>query len=209
MRRNALRHAPLIVLACLALVACQKRRPKMPVPDPAEQVVEDPKPKPKPKCESLDEKCVGEANNRVQIGEAGSFQPPADWVYAKLAEGSVAIAADGKAGIAFAKAEGTEAEKVFAALQGLLTAMEVADVTEASVKKMLKKKPVVEDAEGLKLNTWDTACKVKGAAGMMLLAVAPLDGGGAVVGVVALQKDAAGELGKPARDALLSLRSRK
>lgn len=210
MSRYAVRFLTVIALACMLLVACKKKPPKMPEPEaePPKVEKEEPPPPPPPKCESLDEKCVGEADKRVEIGEHGSFQPPEGWHYAKTEQGSLALAEQQDAGIAFAHAEGAEADKVFAALGPMLEQMGVTDVTADSVKKMMKKKPVVEEANGLKLNTWDTACKVKGDAGMLLLAVAPIDAG-ALVGVVAMKKDAAKDRGGPARDSLLSVRSGK
>lgn len=210
MSRYAARLFTVIALACLVLVACKKQPPKAPEPEPEEPMAEkdEPPPPPPPKCESIDEKCVGKADKLVEIGEHGSFQPPVGWHYAKVEQGSFALATEEDAGIAFAHADGTEADKVFAALSPMLEHLGVTDVTADSVKKMMKKKPVVEEANGLKLNTWDTACKVKGDAGMMLLAVAPGDGG-ALVGVVAMKKDAAKDRGAPARDSLLSVRSGK
>ncbi len=208
MSRNAVRLFTVIALACMVLVACKKKPPKMPEPEPPKVEKQEPPAPPPPKCESLDEKCVGAADKRVNIGEHGSFQPPEGWHYAKLENGSVAITEEQDAGIAFAHADGEESEKVFAALSPLLEQMGVTDVTADSFKKMMKKKPVVEDANGQKLNTWDTTCKFKGAAGMMLLAVAPTDGG-ALVGAVAMKKDAAKDRGGRAREALLSVRSGK
>lgn len=210
MFRNAVRLATVIALASMLTMACKKQPPKAPEPDlePAKAEKEEPPPPPPPKCETLDEKCEAKADKRVVVGDLGSFQPPEGWYYAKTDQGSLALATEGDAAIAFVQAEGAEADKVFAALGPMLEQMGVTEVTADSVKKMMKKKPVVEEASGLKLNTWDTTCKVKGDAGMMLLAVASTDAG-ALVGVVAMKKDAAKDRGGPARDSLLSVRSGK
>jgi len=211
MSRYAVRYLTVIALACMALVACKKQPPKAPEPEqtelpPAEK--EEPPPPPPPKCEALDEECKAKEGKTVSIGEDGSFQPPVGWHYAKTEKGSLAVAVEADAAIAFVRASGPEADKVFEALSPMLEQMGVTDVTADSVKKMLKKKPVVEEANGMKLNTWDTTCKVKGDAGMMLLAVTSIEGG-ALVGAVAMKKDAAKDRGGPAREALLSVRSGK
>jgi len=210
MHRYGFRLISVIVLAGIALAACKKQPPKAPEPEaepPKVETREPPQP-PEPKCEALDEKCEAKAGHRVKIGVEGSFQPPEGWHYAKLETGAVAVAGEQDAAIAFVHAEGTDAEKVYGALGPMLEQMGVMEVTADQVKKMMKKKPVVEEAGDLKLDTWDTTCKVKGDAGMMLLAVAKLEGG-ALVGVVAMKKDAAKDRGGPARDALLSVRSGK
>jgi hypothetical protein len=77
------------VVVAIALSGCGEPPPPDPVPQP--EPVPEPAPPPPPKCEALAEKCKADAGTEVPIpGTDYVFTPPAGWIYATLAEATVA-----------------------------------------------------------------------------------------------------------------------
>lgn len=191
-----------LVLVGLIAVSCSKKPPKEPQTDydPYEEIKEkpvekEPEPPPPPKCESLDEECKGKEDSWVAVGEVAEFQPPVDWLYAKLENMGVTLA-DGKAAaIAYRVADGPVNPKkdfkgAVAALQPVFEAVH-AEVPESLMKKVFRKAPVVDDGGALALNTWqlerDKGLKVDGEQGVVIAVTATVGEDKVIVGAVAFK----------------------
>jgi hypothetical protein len=196
MPRSARKLLTVCTLASLLLFSCKKQPPKEPEPEPdpfAGVTEKEPTPPPPaPKCESLDEKCMAEADTWVEVGDGAKFQPAEGWTYAKLEGVSVAKAEGGAAGIAYRIVSAPlepkkDATGVIDALKPVFESLS-AEVSEKSIKKQLKKDGVVDDKGSLALSTWQLEGKVGGEDGIVIIVVTSLGSGEGLVGAVALQK---------------------
>lgn len=69
-----------------------------PPPPPPPVVQAAPPPPPPPKCEDLAENCTAGDDTKLLVGDSGAwFTPPAGWHYARAADGSIAVNAEGTA----------------------------------------------------------------------------------------------------------------
>lgn len=203
----------LCMFGTLALAACAKTTPKAeePKPDPAWEVSE-PKTPPPPKCVSLADMCVANAETKVPVGSRASFQPPQDWTYARLPTAAVTVPSEADAAVAFAEAEGTEADQVIAALQPIFETLEIANVDADAIRKQMKRAPVVMNADELALKTWELssprakdAPTMGGEPGKLLIVVSSPDSG-AVAGTVFVQNKAPEQRLGSAAQAIQTLR---
>lgn len=207
-----------IVIACalasLMLASCKKQPAKEPEPEPDPfanvSEPEPPPPPPKPKCESLDEECKAEEETWVHVGESAQFMPPTGWLYAKLETLSIAKS-ETDAAIAYRIVSSSLEPKkdpagVIEAVKPIFEAMSV-EVTEATIKKALKKDGVVDDKGSLSLHTWELDGKVDGAKGVVILVVSSLGSGDGLVGAVALKESAVQEHLEAVQKSYRSVRS--
>ena len=131
------------------MVAASPTAPPAPPPPP---------PPPPPKCEALEENCTATEDTLLDVGPQGAvLTPPSGWKYAKLADRSVAISAEGKSIITATEiADGSDAA-VLASLEQLVTAAQIEKVKFEALKKRFKKPQITVDAKDAKVDLWEVS----------------------------------------------------
>ena len=144
------------LLAGALLNACHHPPPAAPVAAQAAPPSPPPPPPPPPKCEALSESCVATDAIALSIGAAGaSIKPPPGWKYAKEAERSVAVGADGKAVLSAVEITSAEPSAVLEALEKQTLAAGIEKVQFDALKKRLKKPQITVDASGTPVELWE------------------------------------------------------
>ena len=218
MPRSASRVAVAVVSLMLFSCAfsCAKAPPAEPEYDPFEAMEEqkpvaEPEPEPEPKCESFDEGCRAARRTWLSFGDSATFQPPRTWLYAKLAEVSVAKHESNDAALGFRVVSAPLEPKknpnsVIAAVGPLFDAMSV-EVAPSTMRTELRKNGIVDDSGSISLSTWELNGKVGGAKTAVLLILASLGSGEGLVGVVAINDAVFDEYFEVVRQSYRSVRS--
>jgi hypothetical protein len=117
-----------------------------------------PPPPPPPKCEALTENCTATESTLLDVGAQGTtLTPPSGWKYAKLADRSVAVSAEGKSILAATEiADGSDAA-ILASLEQLAAASAIEKVKFEALKKRFKKPQITVDAIDAKVDLWEVS----------------------------------------------------
>lgn len=166
--------------------------PPPPCPAPTTTTPPPPPPPPPPKCESLDERCVSDAETQLAIGDnAASFRPPIGWHYAKETEQSIAVSVDRKAWLTFTQVESETQQTLLNAVRQLVARLEVDKVRINFLRERLNKPQHKLDTSGVITRLWEVDKKSQFGAepvingdegGTVLVAVVPLSADNVLVG---------------------------
>jgi hypothetical protein len=117
-----------------------------------------PPPPPPPKCEALTENCTATESTLLDFGAQGAtLTPPSGWTYAKLADRSVALSAEGKSILVATEiADGSDAA-ILASLEQLTAASLIEKVKFEALKKRFKKPQITVDGKDAKVDLWEVS----------------------------------------------------
>ncbi|MEO6599233.1 MAG: hypothetical protein ABIQ16_05125 [Polyangiaceae bacterium] len=149
-----------LLLVGLGTASCHSQPPAVaavptttPLPAPP-----PPPPPPPPKCEALTENCTATESTRLDFGAQGAvLTPPSGWRYAKLADRSVAVSAEGKSILAATEIADGSDTAIFASLQQLTAASAIEKVKFEALKKRFKKPQTTVDAKDAKVDLWEVS----------------------------------------------------
>lgn len=199
----------LLAVVAVAVCGCQRRPwiigypPPPPPPRPAPVAVRKPAPPPAPPapppktCKSLDEKCEAKADTELVIGDnAAKFHPPPGWIYAKESRGPVAADPGSTAMMALGTAKTAWPRDTAGAIDQLLDRLDITMLARKAFKTRLPHAQTKVDADGLEIELWEVnkarqfghPPEMDGKPSSVLVIVAKLPAGNAVVGVASVLK---------------------
>jgi hypothetical protein len=104
----------------------------------------------------LQESCVATDAIALLVGAKGaSIKPPSGWKYAKEAERSVAIGAEGKSLLSAVEIASTDEPAILASLEQQTLAAGIEKVKFETLKKRFKKPQITVDASGTPVDLWE------------------------------------------------------
>jgi hypothetical protein len=165
------------VVVAMALSGCAEPPPPEPVPQPEPVPEPEPPPPPPPKCEALAEKCKADATTVVPIpGTNYVFTPPSGWIYAKLAEATVAQNDEAGAVLVLSSFEPPKPAPELAKKRDEVLGS-LAELVGLEPKKGALGAPnQTTEMAGLKMSFWEKpGAKRSGSEGAMLVISAPAD----------------------------------
>ncbi len=117
-----------------------------------------PPPPPPPKCEALTENCTATESTLLDVGAQGAtLTPPSGWKFARLADRSVAVSAEGKSLLAATEINDGSDAAILAALEQLTAASAIEKVKFEALKKRFKKPQITVDAQDAKVDLWEVS----------------------------------------------------
>ena len=109
-----------------------------------------------PKCEALSENCTATDSTLLAIADQGAaLTPPSGWKFAKLADRSVAVSAEGKSLLVATEISSGADAAVLESLEKLMVASAIEKVKFDALKKRFKKPQITVDAKDSKVDLWE------------------------------------------------------
>jgi hypothetical protein len=175
MSPRALTIAALPLILALPL-GCGSPPPPPPPPQIAEAPPPPPPPPPPPKCEALEEKCEAKPDTHAKIAHTELvFTPPSGWIYAQLAEATVAQSGDATLAAVGFDADAKDAKKDTANRDAAFSELlkQIGVENPGNKKKVPWKKPDTPKPVGdYKLALWELKDWVRASKKGPLVAVA-------------------------------------